>query len=84
MSAGGDDLDENIVRCWCGATGTFDELFAWEFLDDQCGGSGELHCDCGGDQCVCHFHGSTECEGCPDCREDDDDDYDWSEDYDGD
>lgn len=65
--------DNEIIRCWCNAEGTVDELFAWEGLDESCGGSGELHCYCGGDFCVCHFHGSTECDGCPDCTDDDDD-----------
>lgn len=76
---------DDLITCWCGASGTYDELFDDSCLDDCCGGSGELHCECGGDFCVCHHHGSTECPGCPDCESEDD--YDWDEDdwnyYDG-
>lgn len=66
------ETDDEKITCWCGATGTYDELFDDACLDDRCGGMGELHCYCGGDLCVCHFHGSTECPGCPDCEDDDD------------
>ena len=59
---------------WCGATGTYDELFDDSGLDERCGGSGFLDCHCGGDLCVCHNHGEAECHGCPDC-EDDYEDY---------
>ena len=50
---------------------------------DTCEGFGMLHCrGCGGDQCVCAAcfgHGEMDCDGCEDCREndegwDDDDD----------
>lgn len=63
---------DDIIICWCGARGTYDELFADECLDESCGGTGTLHCDCGGDFCVCHFHGETECPGCEDCDPADD------------
>lgn len=82
-----DDIDDAldpdpIITCWCGATGTYDELFDDDGLDDRCGGLGELHCQCGGDLCVCHHHGAVECPGCEDCEPDDyGDDYD---DYDPD
>lgn len=76
------ETDDGLITCWCGAKGTYDELFDGGLgLDDGCGGTGVLHCYCGGDQCVCHYHGETECPGCPDCDEDDqdwvlgDDDY---------
>lgn len=40
-----------------------------------CGGLGILQCEgCGGDQCVCRCGGEEECDGCPDCREDEYDD----------
>ncbi len=71
-----DPLDpDHVFTCWCGATGTYDELFA-DDLDDGCGGTGELTCYCGGDQCVCHHHGHAECPGCEDCDYDDDSYYD--------
>lgn len=64
-------IDETIT-CWCGAKGTYDELFSDECLDETCGGSRTLHCHCGGHLlCVCHHHGETECRGCRDCDEDD-------------
>jgi hypothetical protein len=55
------------IRCWCGVEGTYEELFDDACLDRSCGGTGELSCECGGDQCVCHHHGATECPGCEDC-----------------
>ena len=81
-----DDIDldsDTAITCWCGATGTADELFDYDGLEESCGGSGSLNCFCGGDQCVCHFHGETECEGCEDCEEQDSDAYDdfGDEDY---
>lgn len=75
-----DDLDDDgPIRCWCGAEGSFDDLFDDALYEEPCGGSGVLHCYCGGDQCVCHHHGETECPGCEDCEnrdeyDDDDDD----------
>lgn len=64
------------MKCWCGATGKASQLFDERGLEVGCGGTGTLHCYCGGDQCVCHHHGETECPGCSDCddpdaREDD-------------
>jgi hypothetical protein len=77
-----DDLDlDGPMKCWCGAEGKPDELFDYDCLDDTCGGSGVLYCYCGGDFCVCHHHGETECDGCEDCRPDDDfGDYDDDDD----
>lgn len=66
---------EHIFTCWCGAVGKYDELFASD-LDETCGGTGSLVCYCGGDQCVCHHHGETDCPGCEDCETDDDSYYD--------
>lgn len=80
-----DDFDpkNSVIKCWCGAEGTFDELFSDDVCGRRCGGSGHVDCYCGGDFCVCHYHGGTECDGCPDCEgEDDDDDY--YEDFDDD
>ena len=62
--------------CPCGEK---NPAYLVEGLDASCGGSGMLQCRCGGDQCVCHHHGETECPGCPDCDAFDDDD-DWTED----
>lgn len=54
-----------MIDCWCGARGTFDELFAP--LPDTCRGYGYLTCECSGDGlCVCHNHGEVECLGCED------------------
>jgi len=72
------DADDEIYTCWCGAKGTYDELFS-DDLEDGCGGTGVLNCYCGGDMCVCHHHGERECCGCEDC--DEDDDYDDCGDY---
>lgn len=69
------DLDGPLT-CWCGATGTYDDLFDDSGLEDSCGGMGTLHCYCGGDLCVCHHHGSAECPGCEDCEGEPDRDYD--------
>jgi hypothetical protein len=69
---------DEIITCWCGAVGTFDELFDVSGLpksSDQCGGTGCIQCECGGDQCVCHHHGEIACEGCEGCE--DPADYAW-------
>lgn len=79
-----DPTADELITCWCGAQGTFAELFDDALYEEDCGGSGVLYCYCGGDQCVCHHHGETECPGCADCApEDFDDDYD-PDDYDDD
>jgi hypothetical protein len=70
------DLDDEIVTCWCGAKGPYSELFDDSCLDSGCAGTGELNCYCGGDLCVCHNHGGTECPGCDDC-DFDDESYDY-------
>lgn len=59
------ELEDDKITCWCGATGSYDELFAP--IPDRCGGAGFFDCDCGGDLCVCHNHGEVECFGCEDC-----------------
>lgn len=73
-------MSDNQIRCWCGAVGSIDELFCFDVIDGRCGGTGELTCYCGGSQCVCHNHGTTECDGCEDCI-DDSDPYDDGWDY---
>lgn len=62
--------DDEVIRCWCGVRGTYDELFDDAALEDGCGGTGHLTCYCGGDFCVCHHHGETERPGCEDCEPD--------------
>ena len=62
-------------ECWCGVKRPY--------FDDEphygCDGSGEADCLCGGDQCVCHWHGTAFCDGCDECRgvglTDDEDDH---------
>lgn len=53
------------AKVWCAET-------IEDGLEDGCGGTGILHCYCGGDMCVCGNNGETECLGCGDC---DDSDY---------
>ena len=53
-------------RCWCGVRNPY---YGYDFLDDRCGGLGTLSCYCGGDQCICHFHGQVDCDGCADCED---------------
>lgn len=60
------------TECWCGAKGKVSELYDVTGLDYGCGGLGVLNCYCGGDLCVCHYHGETDCPGCPDCEDGDD------------
>lgn len=60
------------TKCWCGAEGKVTELYDDTGLESSCGGTGSLNCHCGGDLCVCHYHGETECPGCTDCEDDDD------------
>jgi hypothetical protein len=55
-----------VARCWCGVSRPY---FSDEPFEEGCGGLGVLQCFCGGDLCVCHWHGETECPGCPDCDE---------------
>ncbi len=77
----GDEAEtgDEIITCWCGATGTFAELFSYDYINRSCGGSGSINCYCGGDQCVCHHHGSIDCDGCEDCESDEDYDDDGFE-----
>ena len=72
-----DDPRDEQWRCWCGAEGTCDELFADDFGGGYCGGLGVLTCQCGGVLCVCHNHGEIQCPGCPDCEPPDGDDWDY-------
>ena len=70
-----EEFDDDQLQCWCGAVGTYDELFG-EDPPLQCGGNGSTDCHCGGDQCVCHWHGEIPCDGCSDCATFDDFGYD--------
>lgn len=70
------DTDDKIITCWCGAKGTYAELFDDSDAEGGCGGSGIIDCMCGGDFCVCHNHGEYECPGCDDCEREGDDKYD--------
>jgi hypothetical protein len=74
-----EDDDDEPGPCYCGEP---NPLYNRAFLDKTCRGSTSLHCDCGGDICVCHYHGEVECLGCVDCEGgdfDDDDDFDDDE-----
>lgn len=73
--------DEDEFTCWCGAKGAYEDLCDLTALEEGCGGTGTIHCYCGGDQCVCHNHGSMDCDGCEDCGQDVDDDYEDSDLY---
>ena len=68
----GSEADEITLdhSCWCGETKPY-----YAPLPKRCGGDGYFDCLCGGDFCACHWHGETECYGCADCR-DTEDDYD--------
>ena len=72
-----------LIQCWCGAVGTYEELFSNDCYD-TCGGLRTLECMCGGDFCVCHNHGTIECPGCDDCEGDRDEQDDWYDGYDDD
>lgn len=71
------DDDDDMVTCWCGATGRVADLFDQDAFRRTCGGIRTLYCRCGGDQCMCHHHGEVECPGCDDCECDDDGADDW-------
>ena len=74
-----DPDDDDTFTCWCGVSGKYEDMFEDDYLNEGCGGLGFLNCYCGGDLCVCHHHGETECPGCDDCDGDEDDacgDYD--------
>lgn len=55
------------MACWCGERRPYYET-ASALLSSSCAGTGELDCLCGGDQCVCHNHGTVECPGCGACQ----------------
>ena len=62
-----------LIQCWCGAIGSYEEMFNDGDFREVCDGNGSFDCECGGDNlCVCHHHGTIDCEGCPMCEEDDD------------
>ncbi len=62
-----------LDTCWCGVDAPY-----FAPIDATCGGLGTIYCECGGDQCVCHWHGEIDCDGCDDCVEADDDHHgDW-------
>lgn len=75
--------DTGEITCWCGAHGTYEQLFSGisDGLNARCHGTGMLDCHCGGDLCVCHNHGEVECDGCPDCEDFDDEGYDNDDQY---
>lgn len=58
------ELEQDV--CWCGVEKPY-----YAPLPATCGGSGMQYCHCGGDLCVCHWHGEVECFGCADCRDED-------------
>lgn len=62
-----DDALDN-PPCWCGA----ENPYYSDELPDTCGGDGFVACYCGGDFCVCHWHGEVPCDGCEDCEDRDD------------
>lgn len=55
--------------CYCGEHRAW---FSREPYEETCDGLGLLNCFCGGDMCVCHHHGETECLGCVECAEEGD------------
>src|SRR5262252_7241127 len=57
--------------CWCGEQRPYRETSP-VLMTDSCAGTGELDCLCGGDQCVCHNHGTVACPGCWACDSADD------------
>ena len=61
-----EDENEDDPPCWCGV----ERPYFSDDLPDRCGGDGMIYCICGGDFCVCHWHGEVVCDGCPDCDED--------------
>ena len=61
-------VSERDDVCWCGVSRPW---FSTDDLDPTCAGTGALQCYCGGDQCICHWHGEIDCDGCPDCEIDD-------------
>lgn len=60
------------MKCWCGVKNAY---FA-PIPKGGCGGMGVFDCHCGGDLCVCHWHGEIDCPGCEDCE----DSYDYDDD----
>lgn len=55
------------MACWYGTRSPY-----FAPLGGECAGTGTLHCICGGDFCICHWHGETDCPGCEDCDFDED------------
>ncbi len=60
----------DIGPCWCGELRPH-----YAPLTRRCGGSRIVNCLCGGDFCVCHNHGESECFGCEDCESPDRDEF---------
>lgn len=58
--------------CWCGAEQPY-----YAPIVDHCNGLGTIECECGGDICVCHWHGEAPCPGCGLCEPHDFDCDDW-------
>lgn len=51
------------MKCWCGEANPYCAP-----LHGGCDGTGASECLCGGDLCICHNHGTVECDGCPECN----------------
>ncbi len=62
-----EEADMDMGPCWCGVKNPY-----YAPVPRRCDGSGVIQCHCGGDQCVCHWHGEVECSGCEECHEGDD------------
>jgi hypothetical protein len=56
-----------LFTCGCGESGAVEDMLSPDDLEQGCAGTGVVQCFCGGDFCVCHFHGETDCDGCEDC-----------------
>lgn len=61
-------MSESLKKCWCGVENPY-----YAPLPHHCDGSGIIYCYCGGDMCVCHWHGEVECAGCDLCNAHDED-----------
>jgi hypothetical protein len=42
----GDDDDDDVFTCWCGAKGRYEDLCDESGLDFDCGGTGHMHVSC--------------------------------------
>lgn len=59
---------DSPAPCWCGEANPYHA--GPEFFASTCDSEGDVECLCGGDQCVCHWHGSAPCPGCIACDDD--------------